>query len=196
MNENKCASAAEACNLLLGLLIVAQFPIMFGMVSGNAAIQIIPWVLTAYPMILITVVLMYKNGDIVGATCNAVLSVVLMGQNFVKGILSLIYFVTDKKVPIEFARDTALIDGCAYLAGAVMLVFIGWLAFMGCRIAGVCIWASATGFLGLTLMYFGILSMGGLIAGIGLNILAVWLIYSGIGGIVNKATGKQIFPKC
>ena len=137
MNENKCASAAEACNLLLGLLIVAQFPIMFGMVSGNAVIQIIPWVLTAYPMILITVVLMYKNGDIVGATCNAVLSVVLMGQNFVKGILSLIYFVTDKKVPIEFARDTALIDGCAYLVGAVMLVFIGWLAFMGCRIAGV-----------------------------------------------------------
>lgn len=127
MNENKCASAAEACNLLLGLLIVAQFPIMFGMVSGNAVIQIIPWVLTAYPMILITVVLMYKNGDIVGATCNAVLSVVLMGQNFVKGILSLIYFVTDKKVPIEFARDTALIDGCAYLVGAVMLVFIGWL---------------------------------------------------------------------
>ena len=104
--------------------------------------------------------------------------------------------MTDKKVPIEFARDTALIDGCAYLVGAVMLVFIGWLAFMGCRIAGVCIWASATGFLGLTLMYFGILSMGGLIAGIGLNILAVWLIYSGIGGIVNKATGKQIFPKC
>ena len=196
MNENKCASAAEACNLLLGFLIVAQFPIMFGMVSGNAVIQIIPWVLTAYPMILITVVLMYKNGDIVGATCNAVLSVVLMGQNFVKGILSLIYFVTDKKVPIEFARDTALIDGCAYLVGAVMLVFIGWLAFVGCRIAGVCIWASATGFLGLTLMYFGILSMGGLIAGIGLNILAVWLIYSGIGGIVNKATGKQICPKC
>lgn len=196
MNENRCASAAEACNLLLGLLIVAQFPIMFGMASGNAVIQIIPWVFTAYPMILITVVLMYKNGDIVGATCNAVLSVVLMGQNFVKGIMSLIYFVADKEIPVEFARDAAWIDGCAYLVGAVMLVFIGWLAFMGCKIAGVSIWAAAIGFLGLTLMYFGILPIGGLIAGIGLNILAVWLIYSGIGGVVNKATRKQIFPKC
>lgn len=196
MNDNKSASAAEACNLLLGLLIVAQFPIMFGIVSENATIQIIPWVLTAYPMIIITVVLMYKSGDIVGATCNAVLSVVLMGQNYVKGIITLVYFVTDKEVPMEFTRDAALIDGCAYLVGAIMLAFIGWLAFMGCKIAGICIWAAAVGFLGLTMAYFNILTTGGLVAGVGLNILAVWLMYSGIGGVVNKATGKQIFPKC
>lgn len=196
MNDNKYASAAEACNLLLGLLIIAQFPIMFGLVSENASIQIIPWVLTAYPMIITTVILMYKNGDIVGATCNAVLSVVLMGQNFVKGILALIYYVADIDVPMEFSRDAALIDGCAYLVGVVMLVFIGWLAFVGCRIAGICIWAAAVGFLGLSMMYFGILPLGGLVAGIGLHILAIWLIYSGIGGVVNKAMGKQIFPKC
>lgn len=196
MNDNKCASAAEACNLLLGLLIIAQFPIMFGLASSYATIQIIPWVLTAYPMIIITVVLMYKSGDIVGATCNAVLSVVLMGQNFVKGILALVYFVADKEIPVEFTMDAAMIDGCAYLVGAILLVFIGWLAFAGCKIGGVCIWAAAVGFLGLTLLYFGILPIGGLIGGIGLHILAIWLVYSGIGGVVNKATGKQIFPKC
>lgn len=79
----------------------------------------------------ITVVMIYKSGDIVGATCNAVLSVVLMGQNFVKGIMNLIYYISGKEVPVEFARDAALIDGCAYLVGVVMLLFIGWLAFCG-----------------------------------------------------------------
>lgn len=196
MEQNKYASSAEACNLLLGLLIVAQFPIMFGVAGSRAVIQMIPWVLTAYPMILITVVLMYKSGDIVGATCNAVLSVVLMGQNFVKGIMNLIYYVADKEVPVEFARDAALIDGWGYLVGVIMLVFIGWLAYGGCKIAGISIWAAAIGFLGLSLMYFGILPVGGLICGIGMGILAIWLIYSGIGGVVNKATGAQIFPKC
>ncbi len=196
MEQNRCASATEACNLLLGLLIVSQFPIMFGLASPNAVIQVVPWVLTAYPMIIITVVMIYKSGDIVGATCNAVLSVVLMGQNFVKGIMNLIYYISGKEVPAEFARDAALIDGCAYLVGVVMLLFIGWLAFCGCKIAGICVWASAVGFLGLSMMYLGGIQAGGLIGGIGLSILGIWLIYTGVGGVVNKAVGKQIFPLC
>ncbi len=196
MEQNRYASSAEACNLLLGLLIVAQFPIMFGAAGPNAVIQVIPWVITAYPMIIITVVLMYRSGDIVGATCNAVLSVVLMGQNFVKGVMNLVYFVSGKEVPAEFVRDAALIDGCAYLVGVVMLIFIGWLAFGGCKIAGCCIWASAVGFLGLSIMYLTGLQAGGLIGGIGLGILGIWLIYTGIGGVVNKAIGEQKFPYC
>ena len=96
-----------------------QFPIMFGAAGPNAVIQVIPWVITAHPMIIITVVLMYRSGDVVGATCNAVLSVVLMGQNFVKGIMNLVYFVSGKEVPAEFVRDAARIDGCAYLVGVV-----------------------------------------------------------------------------
>ena len=167
---------------------------MFGLVSSNAVIQVVPWVLTAYPMIIITVVMIYKSGDIVGATCNAVLSVVLMGQNFVKGIMNLIYYISGKEVPVEFARDAALIDGCAYLVGVVMLLFIGWLAFCGCKIAGICVWASAVGFLGLSMMYLGGIQAGDLIGGIGLSILGIWLVYTGVGGVVNKAVGKQIFP--
>lgn len=31
MEQNRWASATEACNLRLGLLIVSQFPIMFGL---------------------------------------------------------------------------------------------------------------------------------------------------------------------
>lgn len=167
---------------------------MFGLASSNAVIQVVPWVLTAYPMIIITVVMIYKSGDIVGATCNAVLRVVLMGQNFVKGIMNLIYYISGKEVPVEFARDAALIDGCAYLVGVVMLLFIGWLAFCGCKIAGICVWASAVGFLGLSMMYLGGIQAGGLIGGIGLSILGIWLVYTGVGGVVNKAVGKQIFP--
>lgn len=131
MEQNRWASATEACNLLLGLLIVSQFSIMFGLASSNAVIQVVPWVLTAYPMIIITV---------------------------------------------------------------VMLLFIGWLAFCGCKIAGICVWASAVGFLGLSMMYLGGIQAGGLIGGIGLIILGIWLVYTGVGGVVNKAVGKQIFP--
>ncbi|MCI8581665.1 MAG: hypothetical protein HFH13_00785 [Dorea sp.] len=45
-------------------------------------------------------------------------------------------------------------------------------------------------------MYLTGLQAGGLIGGIGLGILGIWLIYTGIGGVVNKAIGKQMFPHC
>ena len=49
------------------------------------------------------------------------------------------------------------------------------------------------GLLGLSMMYLGGIQAGGLIGGIGLSILGIWLVYTGVGGVVNKAVGKQIF---
>ena len=73
-------SAIPLCNMILGLLIIAQVPVMFGAISGAGTIWLAPWILCAYPVIVFCVIKMFRDGDMVEATINGVLSCVLMGQ--------------------------------------------------------------------------------------------------------------------
>ena len=95
MENKRFASSIPACGLVIGLLIFAQIPIMTGKADPNAIIYAMPWLLAAFPVILICIVFMYLNGEFVDATMNAVLSGVLMGQNFVRGIIALNMYNAD-----------------------------------------------------------------------------------------------------
>lgn len=85
MNEQTMprTSAIPLCNMTLGLLILAQIPVMFGVLQGAATIWLAPWIICAYPVILVCVIKMFRDGDMVEATINGVLSCILMGQNAV-----------------------------------------------------------------------------------------------------------------
>ena len=181
-------SAIPLCDMVLGLLIIAQIPLMFGMVSGAATIGIIPWVAVAYPVIIVCVVLMFKNGELVDATVNGVLSGVLMGQNAVTGIIYLVYSSAGQAVPADVMGGMALISGFAFLAGAIILLPVSWLAFHVNKVGGICICCAGIGFLSLFGLYMGAGGICGLIAGIGLTILAVYLLLTGIGMLFPKKT--------
>ena len=45
--NTKYATTAPLCNMLLGLLIIAQVPIMLGFIGGDADIGVLPCVLAA-----------------------------------------------------------------------------------------------------------------------------------------------------
>ena len=75
-------------NLTIGLLIMALVPLMFGLVDPSTVILTLPWTIPAFPVLLIVVILQFREGDVVGATANGVLGAVLMGQNFVRGLLA------------------------------------------------------------------------------------------------------------
>lgn len=194
MEENKWASSIPLCNMTLGLLILAQAPIMYGIAGPTAIIQIVPWILTAYPVLIIAIIIQFKNGDFVEASANGILSGVLMGQNFVKGIIVLLFVSSGKEIPMEMTIAGAQIDAVAFLVGGIILLFLGWLSHFQSKMGAIGIFAGAIGFLSISIMNFGMGVIFGLIGGICLTILAVYLLYSGLALLLNGATKKTVLP--
>ena len=155
-------SAIPLCNMILGLLIIAQIPVMFGAISGAGTIWLAPWILCAYPVIVFCVIKMFRDGDMVEATINGVLSCVLMGQNAISGLIWLVFTLQGQLPPAEVLVGMAMINGMAFLVGAIS------------------IGASGIGFLALFLLYYGFGDFFALIAACGLTILALFLLLSAI----------------
>lgn len=194
MENNKFASTIPACNMIIALLIFAQIPIMFGLAPANTIIYAMPWILSAFPVLLICIVIMFKNGELVDATINAVLSGVLMGQNFVRGIIALTMLNAGTQPSPDVLAASAAMDTWVYLAAGIILLVGGWLAHFKSKLTATGVWASAIGFLSLSAMYAGFGQFFGLIAGIGLVTLGVYLLYSGLAILVNTAMQKKVFP--
>lgn len=173
-------SAIPLCNMILGLLIIAQIPVMFGAISGAGTIWLAPWILCAYPVIVFCVIKMFRDGDMVEATINGVLSCVLMGQNAISGLIWLVFTLQGQLPPAEVLVGMAMINGMAFLVGAIILLPMAYLAFQGSKIAGICIGASGIGFLALFFLYYGFGDFFTLIAACGLTILALFLLLSAI----------------
>jgi hypothetical protein len=193
--ENKTfASSIPACNMIIALLIFAQIPIMYGQADNNAIIYALPWLLAAYPLILICIVLMYKNGEFVDATMNAILSGVLMGQNFVRGIIALNMYNAGTSPTPEMLSSSYAIDCWVYLVGGIILLFAAWLSHFNSKMASVGILAGGIGFLALAATYAGFGSAFGLVGATGLVILACYLLYSGLAMMLNTAMQKTVLP--
>lgn len=194
MEDKKYASTIPACGMIIAILIFAQIPIMFGKAAPNAIIYALPWLLSAFPVLLLCIVFMFKNGEFVDATINAVLSGVLMGQNFVRGIIALTMYSNGVEVTPELMMSSYSIDKWVYLAGGIILLFACWLAHFGSKMAALGILAGAVGFLALSAMYAGFGSAFGTVGAIGLVVLGIYLLYSGIAGLLNTALGKKVLP--
>ena len=139
-----------------------------------------------YPAIIIAVIFMILDGQLLNATVNGVLSIVLMGQNFVKGIVHLAFAAQGALIDPELVAAMALIDGAAYLVGGIILVAVGALNFSQSKLAGICIWCAAAGFICLFgASYLGV-AVFGLVGGIGLLILAIFLVYAGISELIGR----------
>lgn len=194
MEDKKYASTIPACGMIIAILIFAQIPIMFGKADPNAIIYALPWLLSAFPVLLLCIVFMFKNGEFVDATINAVLSGVLMGQNFVRGIIALAMYSNGVEVTPELMMSSYSIDKWVFLAGGIILLFACWLAHFGSKMAALGILAGAVGFLALSAMYAGFGSAFGTVGAIGLVVLGIYLLYSGIAGLLNTALGKKVLP--
>lgn len=162
--------------------------VLHGAVGYNpdTTVGVLPWVLTAYPAIIIAVIFMILDEQLLNATVNGVLSIVVMGQNFVKGIVYLAFAAQGALIDPELVAAMALIDGAAYLVGGIILVAVGALNFSQSKLAGTCIWCAAAGFICLFgASYLGVVVFG-LVGGIGLLILAIFLVYAGISELIGR----------
>lgn len=132
------------------------------------------------PLSFFCVIKMFRDGDMVEATINGVLSCVLMGQNAISGLIWLVFTLQGQLPPAEVLVGMAMINGMAFLVGAIILLPMAYLAFQGSKIAGICIGASGIGFLALFFLYYGFGDFFALIAACGLTILALFLLLSAI----------------
>ena len=184
-------STIPLCNMTLGLLIIAQIPIMFGIVAGPGTIGIIPWVACAYPVIIICVIMMLKNGEFMDATINGILSAVLMGQNAIAGLIQLAYSSAGMAVPDQVNAGMAMINGMGFLVGGIILVAACTVAIRMSKITGICIGLAGIGFIALFAMYYGMGQFFGLIGGTCLVILAIYLLATGIIAFFPKKDAAQ-----
>lgn len=194
MDNNKKASSISACQLIIALLVFAQIPIMFGKVESHAIVYMLPWVMAAFPLILICIVFMYKNGEFLAATMNAFLSGVMMGQNFVRGIIELQFITSGTKMSESLLQASQTIDMWAFLAGGIILLVGSIVEFVGCKMAGIGLFAGSIGFFCMSAMYAGLGGSFGTAAGVLILILAVYLLYGGLAQLVNNSLNKEILP--
>lgn len=192
--EQKWADPAALGNMTIGLLIFAQTFIMFGVVDPLTRIALIPWVVTAFPVLLIVVVIQFRTGDFVNGTCNGLLGVVLMGQNFVKGIIDLSFVLAGKTAPQGMVMGGYTVDAMAFITGGIILLAIGFLACFQSKWAAFSVFAVGIGFVCIGLANFGFSPVFGLIGVCGIMIIGLWLVYSGIAMTVNGAMQHTILP--
>ena len=182
-------------NLTIGLLIMALVPLMFGLVDPSTVILTLPWTIPAFPVLLIVVILQFREGDVVGGTANGVLGAVLMGQNFVRGLLALGGVLTGHELPGVALAGGLKVDGFVYLVGGIILLTIGWLAAHGVSLlAGVSVAIGGVGFLCVSAASFGLGAAFGKVGSTGLTLIAVWLLYSGLAMLISGATGRPSLP--
>lgn len=194
MIENRFASSAPACQLIIALLVFAQIPILFGQVPSESIIYAMPWILAAYPVILICIIFMYRNDQFVDATLNAFLSGVLMGQNFVKGIVELVLMTGKVNVSEQLLLAGQAIDKWAFLAGGIVLLVACILEAGKSKMAAIGLFGGAAGFLSMTAFYSGVADICALAGGTGILILGIYLLYAGLAGLVNNACQREVLP--
>jgi len=192
--DKKWADPSALGNMTIGLLILAQAFLLFGKVDPLTRIAVIPWILTAFPVLLIVVVIQYRIGDSVGAAANGLLGTVLLGQNFVKGMIDLAFVLSGKTPPAGLIMGGLAVDGMAFVIAGIILLFVGYLAGYGSKWTAFSIWAAAIGFILIAAAYFGFNPVLALIGVCGLMIVGLWLVYLGIAIMVNGALQKTLLP--
>lgn len=185
------ASTIPLCNMTVAMLILAQIPVMFGIVSGPGTIGLIPWIACAYPVIIVCVIMMLKNGDFMDATTNGILSAVLMGQNAIAAMIQLAYSAAGQEVPADVTAGMGMISGIAFLVGGIILLCACIVIIRVNKIACICIGVAGVGFISLFAMYYGAGHVFGMVGGICLTILAIFLLTTGIMAFFPKKDTEQ-----
>jgi hypothetical protein len=192
--EQNWADTGPLGSLTIGLLIIAQTMILFGQGDPLTIVAMVPWILVAFPVLLIVVIIQFRRGDLMGGTANGLLGAVIFGQNLVKGLFDLVFFISGKVPPPGLVAGGLIVDALAFATGGLVLLVAGVLAGFGSKWAALSVWAAGLGFISYSVAMLGFGPIFGLFGGIGMMIVAAWLIYSGIAGLVNGTFCAPVLP--
>lgn len=193
-HQNGMADPTPLGNIITGLVLFTLWPILFGLSDATAMAAVLPWALSACPLIFLTSVLAFRAGNVLGAVANGVLSGITLVQNGLWGAVVVAYTAAGREVPESIEAVKGLVDGAGFLAAAFMLLWISvafvllknkpMAFFMGVICVGfVCM---GTSDLGLVNLRFP--------AAVCVMVFAGWMLYFGCAMLVYAALQKKLLP--
>lgn len=164
---------------------------LLGIVHGTAVAGAFPIIFCAFPIMVIAVVKMIKQGDLIGGTTNAVCGAVVMGQNGFVALMHLIYSAAGKEMPPEVAIGNAWFSGFAFLVVGLILFYITFLTLQVNKATAACLGIGAIGMASFGVYYFLVIAgnplmIVGLMGAIGLFVLAAHMIYEALKSYLPK----------
>lgn len=192
--EQKSIDPTPLGNITTGIVLLTLWPILFGVADTTAVIAVLPWSAMAFPLVLLTSVIAFRHGHVLGAVANGVMSELTLCQNAVWAIVLIAYQCSGKDVPVAVMAAKGYVDGAAYLGAAFMLLCI---AMIFCRLKNTTMALSMfTIFLGFCCM--GVSDLGllqlRLPAAVCITSFALWMIYSGCAMLAHDTLGRKILP--
>lgn len=192
--EQKSIDPTPLGNITTGIVLLTLWPILFGVADTTAMIAVLPWSAMAFPLVLLTSVIAFRHGHVLGAVANGVMSELTLCQNAVWAIVLIAYQCSGKDVPVAVMAAKGYVDGAAYLGAAFMLLCI---AMIFCRLK------NTTMALPMFTIFLGFCCMGvsdlGLLqlrlpAAVCITSFALWMIYSGCAMLAHDTLGRKILP--
>ena len=192
--EQKSIDPTPLGNITTGIVLLTLWPILFGVADTTAMIAVLPWSAMAFPLVLLTSVIAYRHGHVLGAVANGVMSELTLCQNAVWAIVLIAYQCSGKDVPVAVMAVKGYVDGAAYLGAAFMLLCI---AIIFCNLK------NKTMALSMFIIFLGFCCMGvsdlGLLqlrlpAALCITSFALWMIYSGCAMLAHDTLGRKILP--
>lgn len=192
--EQKSIDPTPLGNITTGIVLLTLWPILFGAADTTAMIAVLPWSAMAFPLVLLTSVIAFRHGHVLGAVANGIMSGLTLCQNAVWAIVLIVYQCSGKDVPVAVMAVKGYVDGAAYLGAAFMLLCI---AIIFCRLK------NTTMALSMFIIFLGFCCMGvsdlGLFhlrlpAALCITCFALWMIYSGCAMLAHDTLGRKMLP--
>lgn len=181
--------------LALGIGIFSATPYLTGWVHPMAAIATIPWGITALIVYIIVTIILFRNRDLFGGTAFGVLGIILSGAIGLKAVQGLMMLLNGVTAPPPLAAGGLIVEGMVWVAIAIVLVPIGYLAGYRTRCFAGAVWLADVGVGMLAAVNFGMISPAvAIVAGYFIFLLGIWFLYFGIAGLVNGTLGRDVIP--
>ena len=192
--EQKNIDPTPLGNITTGIVLLTLWPVLFGISDTTAMIAILPWSAMAFPLILLTSVVAFRNGHVLGAVANGVLSGLTLCQNAVWAIVLITYQSGGTTVPESVLAVKGAVDGAAYLGAAFMLFWIGIVFYkLKNMLMSVSMFVVFAGFCCMGVSDLGIVQLR-TPAALCITCFALWMLYSGCAMLVHNALGKKLLP--
>lgn len=192
--SHKSADPTPLGNITTGAVLMTLWPVLFGLADTTAMVAILPWALAALPLVILTSVVAFREGNLVGAVANGILSGLTLCQNGFWGLVVLVYTAAGREIPQMVQQAKGYMDGAAFLSAACMLLCLTLVfsrvknntmsLFMGIICLGFCC---------MGLSDLGVVNLR-LPAGCCILVFAAWMIYSGCAMLVEHVLGKKVLP--
>jgi hypothetical protein len=189
--------------IALGVGIFSAAPFLCGWVHPMSAIATVPWGIAALIAFIIVTVILFRNRDIMAATAFGVLGVLLCGAIALKAVQGLMMLLNNVTAPPPLAAGGLITDAMVWVAIAIVLIPIGYLAGYRSKAFAAFIWLADVGVWMLAAVDFGKASHAvGIVGGYLIFLLGIWFLYMGIAELVNGtlrrtvvSLGKPLFKR-